>query len=121
MCVCVVSLALSVVLRPPARRLALIEQQASLARERAAAAAGGASQALDERCGDDTFGARRLSGLAELPRRRRLRARSDQRAPFLCSDARLMQQATSSQLSFGSADSVRYALRLSKLIAELAN
>ena len=63
-CVWVVSLALSVVLRPPVRRLALSSGRrldvsllsrgaASLAHKSAAAAAGGASQALDERCGDD--------------------------------------------------------------------
>ena len=51
--------------RPPARRLAAIE----LARAQSAeAAAGGASQALDERCGDDAAALSALSGLAELPR-----------------------------------------------------
>ena len=61
-----------------------------------------------------------LSGLAELPRRRRLRARSDPRAPFLRSDAWLMQQATSSRLSLVSADSVMYALRQSLKLSRSA-
>ena len=92
-CVYVVSLVLSVVL-PSARRLALssdgrldvsllssslalkVPQPPLVAPRRLLTSAAATAPAA--------LGA--LSGLAELPRRRRLRARSDQRAPFLDSD-----------------------------------
>ena len=50
-----------------------------------------------------------LSGLAELPRRRRLRARSDQRAPFLDSDGVSGNQVHPYAAQFVSADAVSHA------------
>ena len=50
-----------------------------------------------------------LSGLAELPRRRRLRARSDQRAPFLDSDGVSGNQVHPYAAQIVSVDAVSHA------------
>ena len=85
---------------------------ASLAPARAAAAAGGASQALDERCGDNASRARLFERSSGAPRRRRFGGRRGQRAPILRSGGASGNPGHTSAAQFSPWDAELYALRL---------